>query len=69
MLLTINGHFLPYLSATMPKRIDPTDLNISTSVIPHVISVFETLDCVAKSPTVKVTEKKSNESQDWPLLA
>lgn len=64
MLLITNGHFLPYLSAAIPKMIEPTDRNISTSVIPHVISVFETLKSVAKSLTVKLTVKKSNASQD-----
>jgi hypothetical protein len=69
MLLTTNGHFLPYLSAAIPKMMDPTDLSISTNVIPQVISVFETLNCVAKSPTVKETVKKSNASHDWCVSA
>lgn len=63
-LLTTKGHFLPYLSAANPKIIEPTDLNINTRVIPHVMSVFETLKSTAKSETVKLTVKKSKASQD-----
>jgi hypothetical protein len=62
-LLTTNGHFLPYLSDTKPKIIDPTDLNIKTSVIAHVISAFDLPNSVAKSEIVKLTVKKSKESQ------
>jgi hypothetical protein len=69
MLLTTKGHFLPYLSAANPKIIAPTDRNISTRVIPQVISVFETSNCVAKSETVKLTVKKSKASQVYLILA
>lgn len=65
MLLTTKGHFLPYLSAAKPKVIAPTDLNINTSVIPQVISVFETPKSAAKSLTVKLTVKKSKASHDY----
>lgn len=51
-LLTMNGHLRPYRSAAIPKRIEPTDRNISTRVIPQVISVLVLLVSVSsRKPT------------------
>lgn len=66
MLLATKGHLRPYRSAAKPKIIDPTDLNINTSVIPQVISVIETLNWAARSAVVKLTVKKSKASQVYP---
>ena len=41
---------------------DPTDLNISTRVIPQVISVLLFLNVLARSVTVRETVKKSKAS-------
>lgn len=62
-LLTTKGHFRPYLSDASPKVIAPTDLNIRTSVIPHVMSFFVLSNCSARLLTVKLTVKKSKASQ------
>jgi hypothetical protein len=62
ILLMMNGHFLPYRSAATPKRIEPTDLNISTRVMPHVMSVLDLSKLSANSVTVSDTVKKSNAS-------
>jgi hypothetical protein len=69
MLFTTKGHFLPYLSAAIPKRIDPTERNISTRVIPQVISALVLPKSAAKSLTVKLTVKKSKASQVCRELA
>jgi type II secretory pathway component PulJ len=61
-LLMMNGHFLPHLSAAKPKPIAPTERNMSTSVIPHVMSFFERSNSLASAETVSETVKKSNES-------
>lgn len=42
---------------------EPTDRNINTKVIPHVMSVFVRPKSFARSDTVKETVKKSNASQ------
>ena len=62
-LLTMKGHFRPYLSAASPKIIEPTDLNMRTNVIPHVMSVVVLSNSSARSETVRLTVKKSNASQ------
>lgn len=62
-LLTIKGHFLPYRSAATPKRILPTDLNMSTRVMPQVMSATDLSKVSAKSLAVRDTVKKSNASQ------
>lgn len=58
-LLATNGHLRPYLSAAIPKMMAPTDRNISTRVIPHVISVFDRSNVSARLVTVNETVKKS----------
>ena len=62
-LFRIKGHFRPYRSEAIPKRIDPTDRNISTSVMPHVMSVLVFPKVSASSATVRDTVKKSKASQ------
>jgi hypothetical protein len=57
--LTTNGHFRPYRSAAIPKVTAPTDRNMSTSVMPQVMSVLERSNASAKSVTVRDTVKKS----------
>lgn len=42
---------------------DPTDRNIKTSVIPHEIWAVDLLKVTARSEAVRLTVKKSNESQ------
>lgn len=64
MLFTTNGHFLPYLSAAMPKIMEPTERNMSTRVIPQVMSALVLLKSLASSETVRETVKKSNASHD-----
>src|SRR5271156_1491055 len=64
MLFTIKGHLRPYRSAAIPKIVEPTDLNISTRVMPQVIWVLVFLNVWARSVTVRETVKKSNASQD-----
>jgi hypothetical protein len=49
----------PYRSAAIPNVTAPTERNISTSVMPHVMSVLERSKASAKSVTVKDTVKKS----------
>jgi hypothetical protein len=48
--------------------VDPTDLNIKTSVIPQVIWVFVLPKVSARSETVKLTVKKSKASQVCKIL-
>lgn len=62
-LLTMKGHFLPYRSAAIPKRILPTDRNMSTSVMPQVMSVTDLSKVTARSLAVRETVKKSKASQ------
>lgn len=53
------------LAATnVPKIVEPTERNISTRVIPHVISVLVFPKSSARSVTVRETVKKSNASHD-----
>jgi len=61
-LLTTKGHLRPYLSAAIPKVTAPTDLNMSTSVIPHVISALVLPKVLARLETVSETVKKSKAS-------
>lgn len=61
-LLTTNGHLRPYRSAAIPKRIAPIDRSISTSVMPHVMSVLVLPKSSASSSTVRETVKKSKAS-------
>lgn len=63
-LFTIKGHLRPYLSLAIPNKIAPTDLNMRTKVIPHVMDVADLLNVSLSSSTVSETEKKSKESQD-----
>lgn len=63
ILFTTNGHLRPYLSAAIPKRIEPTDRNISTRVIPQVMSVMFLPKVSANSAVVSETVKKSKASQ------
>ena len=46
----------------MPKMMDPTERNISTSVMPHVMSVLDRPRLSARSLTVSDTVKKSKAS-------
>jgi hypothetical protein len=62
-LFKMNGHLRPNLSEKRPKMTDPTDLNISTSVMPHVMSVLDLPNASDSSRMVRETVKKSNESQ------
>lgn len=64
-LFTTKGHLRPYRSAARPKAMAPTDLNISTSVMPHVICVVVLPNSSARSSTVKLTVKKSKASHDY----
>lgn len=61
-LLTTNGHFLPYRSAAIPNEIAPMERNMSTSVMPHVMSVVVLPNSSASSSTVRETVKKSKAS-------
>lgn len=61
-LLIMNGHFRPHLSAARPKVIAPTDRNISTNVMPHVMSALDLPKSFARAVTVSETVKKSNAS-------
>ena len=54
-LLSTYGHFRPYLSAAIPNKMAPTERNMSTRVMPHVISAFVRLNSLARSVTVKET--------------
>lgn len=63
-LLTMNGHLRPYRSAANPKMILPTDRNMSTRVIPQVISAFVLPNVSARFSTVSETVKKSKASHD-----
>lgn len=58
----MKGHLRPHLSAAKPKVMAPTDRNIKTNVIPHVISAFDLPKSFASAVTVKETVKKSNAS-------
>lgn len=62
-LFTINGHFRPYLSAAIPNRIEPTERNISTRVMPHVMSTVDLSNVLERPATVSDTVKKSKASQ------
>lgn len=53
------GHFRPYRSLAIPKVMDPTDRNMRTRVIPHVISFLDLPKVSARSVTVNDTLKKS----------
>lgn len=64
MLFTTKGHLLPYLSAAIPKMIEPTERNMSTRVIPHVICALLLRKSLARSETVRETVKKSKASHD-----
>lgn len=59
----MKGHFLPYLSAAIPKRILPTDRNMSTRVMPQVMSATDLSKVTAKELAVRDTVKKSKASQ------
>lgn len=61
-LFQMNGHLRPHLSAAIPKMTAPTDRNISTSVIPHVISDVGRSNCFESCVTVRETVKKSKAS-------
>lgn len=52
-------HFLPYKSAATPKSVEPIDRNISTKVIPQVISAVVLPNVSDRSVTVRETLKKS----------
>ena len=60
----MNGHLRPYRSAAIPKIVEPTDLNISTSVMPQVMSLVVLSKVSARSATVNETVKKSKASHD-----
>lgn len=62
-LFTINGHLRPYRSAAIPNAMEPTDRNMSTSVMPQVMSVLDLPKSSLKSVTVSETVKKSKASQ------
>lgn len=62
MLFTTKGHLRPYLSAAIPKAIEPTERNISTSVMPQVMSFVVFPNSLARSETVSETVKKSKAS-------
>ena len=49
----------------MPKIMEPTERSISTRVMPHEMSALDLPKVVARSPTVRLTVKKSNESHDY----
>lgn len=65
MLLITNGHLRPYLSDAMPNSTAPTDRNMSTRVMPQVMSVLERSNSLARDEMVRETVKKSRESQVW----
>lgn len=65
-LLTTNGHLRPYRSEAIPKATAPTERNMRTRVMPHVMSVFVLPNCSARFSTVSETVKKSNASQVCP---
>lgn len=65
MLFTTNGHLRPYRSAAMPNSTAPTDRNMSTRVMPHVMSVLERPNSSEREVIVRETVKKSRESQVW----
>ena len=62
-LLMMNGHFRPYRSLAIPNKILPTDRNMSTRVMPHVMSVLDLSNVLLRLVTVRETVKKSNASQ------
>ena len=51
---------------SIPNTTLPTDLNISTKVMPQVIWEFSLSNCFASCSTVNETVKKSNASQVQP---
>lgn len=59
----MNGHLRPYRSDAIPNSTAPTDRNMSTRVIPHVMSVLERPNSLEREETVRETVKKSRESQ------
>lgn len=61
-LLMMNGHLRPYRSLAIPNAMDPTDRNMRTRVMPHVISVAVLPNSLARSLTVRETVKKSKAS-------
>ena len=65
----ITYHLRPYRSAAIPKIVDPTERNMSTRVIPHVICVVDLSNCFARSLTVRDTVKKSKASQVQAMKA
>lgn len=62
MLLKMKGHLRPNRSDQTPKMMAPTDRNMSTRVIPQVISELSLLNSLASGVTVKLTVKKSKAS-------
>lgn len=62
-LLIMKGHFLPYRSAAIPNRTEPTDRNMRTSVMPQVMSVVDLSKVLDRPLTVRETVKKSKASQ------
>lgn len=68
-LFTMNGHRRPYRSLAIPNRMDPTDRNMRTSVMPHVMSVAVLPNSFDRSETVRETVKKSKASHVCPFLS
>lgn len=68
-IFIMNGHFRPYRSLAIPKRIAPILRSISTRVIAQVISDLLRPKVVASSGRMSVTVKKSKESQVQPRKA
>lgn len=62
-LFAMNGHLRPYRSDAIPKIIDPTDRNISTRVMPQVMSGTDLSKVLDRLVTVNETVKKSKASQ------
>jgi len=61
--LSLNGHFLPYLSAAIPKIAAPRKRGIRDRVKPSVMAEVGPPKSFARSEIIKVIEKKSKASQ------